>query len=222
MANNATAAATSTAEDGSTATDKDDNNSSREDFPDISPAPSEDVTNDNDGSMFTIQPRMFSKARAFTKLHDDWATSDETMMIQYPSDAKSSSTNNVVVAGGNDGSMQAMPPCHIGEPIWIAFNSPLSLTRSISQQPDELVRKSLVDLSFGPSLAVLQHILKRLPGSRRILRRALGGYVRLASVCFPLVQPGERQRMALLSSLCKLSLPAKTSNSNRYATFQHL
>eukprot|EP00550_Attheya_septentrionalis_P004649 CAMPEP_0198289234 /NCGR_PEP_ID=MMETSP1449-20131203/7494_1 /TAXON_ID=420275 /ORGANISM="Attheya septentrionalis, Strain CCMP2084" /LENGTH=2104 /DNA_ID=CAMNT_0043987531 /DNA_START=292 /DNA_END=6606 /DNA_ORIENTATION=- len=221
MANNATAAATSTAEDGSTATDKDDNNNNI--IPDISPAPSEDVTNDNDGSMFTIQPRMFSKARAFTKLHDDWATSDETMMIQYPSDAKSSSTNNMVVAGGNDGSMQAMPPCHIGEPIWIAFNSPLSLTRSISQQPDELVRKSLVDLSFGPSLAVLQHILKRLPGSRRILRRALGGYVRLASVCFPLVQPGERQRMALLSSLCKLSLPAKTPNSNsRQLHDQHI
>eukprot|EP00978_Attheya_sp_CCMP212_P010779 scaffold26263_cov48-Attheya_sp.AAC.1 len=219
MANNATAAAASTSEDGLTAADKDNNNNnSREDIPDISPAPSEDVINDNDGSMFTIQPHMFSKARAFTKLHDDWATRDETMMIRYPSDAKPSSTNNnAVVAGGNDGSKQAMPPCHIGEPIWIAFNSPLSLTRSISQQPDEAVRKSLLDLSFGPSLAVLQHILKRLPGSRRILRRALGGYVRLASVCFPLVQPGERQRMALLSSLCKLSLPAwsKTPNSNR-------
>lgn len=84
--------------------------------------------------------------------------------------------------------------CDVGEVLWTAFNIILELCRLVDE-----------DVSFAPSLAVMQHYLKRFPGSREIIRKTLIGYNRLAHI----INTGNvLQRQALLSSLCKLSLPA--------------
>jgi hypothetical protein len=83
--------------------------------------------------------------------------------------------------------------CDVGEVLWTAFNITLKLCRFVHE-----------DVSFAPSLAVMQHYLKRFPGSREIIRKTLIGYNRLAHI----INTGNiLQRQALLSSLCKLSLP---------------
>ena len=60
--------------------------------------------------------------------------------------------------------------------------------------------------TFAPVLSVLQHCLKRVPGSPDLVLRTLQGYLSLAQVCF--ATSASLQRKALVSSLCKLSLPA--------------
>lgn len=83
----------------------------------------------------------------------------------------------------------------LGEAIWTGFNTILKII--------EYLNDSLLDQAFAPSLAVLQHFLKRFPASGTIVKRALEGYFSLAKVSLkvPLI------RRALLTSLCKLSLP---------------
>ena len=84
--------------------------------------------------------------------------------------------------------------CDVGEVLWTAFNVILEVCRLVDE-----------DVSFAPSLAVMQHYLKRFPGSREIVHNTLVGYHRLAHI----IDTGNSlQRQALLSSLCKLSLPA--------------
>lgn len=63
--------------------------------------------------------------------------------------------------------------------------------------------KAILETAFAPSLAVLQHNLKRFPASGTIVKRSLEGYFSLAklSVQIPVL------RQALLASLCRLSLP---------------
>lgn len=84
--------------------------------------------------------------------------------------------------------------CNVGEVLWTAFNTILELSRFVDD-----------DVSFAPSLAVMQHYLKRFPGSREITQITLVGYDRLAHI---IDRGSSLQRQALLSSLCKLSLPA--------------
>ena len=83
----------------------------------------------------------------------------------------------------------------LGEAVWTGFNTILKII--------EHLHPSSLEQAFAPSLAVLQHYLKRFPASGTIVNRALEGYFQLAKVSLnlPLI------RRALLTSLCKLSLP---------------
>lgn len=83
----------------------------------------------------------------------------------------------------------------LGDALWIGLNLILRLT--------DLLDETVIEACFAPSLAVLQHYLKRLPASGIIVKRALEGYFSLAKLS--LTQP--LLRRVLLSSLCKLSLP---------------
>jgi hypothetical protein len=67
---------------------------------------------------------------------------------------------------------------------------------------------------FAPTLAMLQHYLKRFPGSSMLVKVTLQGYTTLADLSIP---SEELQRKALLASLCKLSLPSwgKLDNSGQ-------
>lgn len=84
--------------------------------------------------------------------------------------------------------------CNVGDVLWTAFHCILEMSRYVDEET-----------SFAPSLSVLQHFLKRFPGSREITLSTLIGYDRLAHI----IESGNAlQRKALLSSLCKLSLPS--------------
>eukprot|EP00531_Pseudo-nitzschia_arenysensis_P009106 CAMPEP_0116145354 /NCGR_PEP_ID=MMETSP0329-20121206/16543_1 /TAXON_ID=697910 /ORGANISM="Pseudo-nitzschia arenysensis, Strain B593" /LENGTH=1747 /DNA_ID=CAMNT_0003640943 /DNA_START=274 /DNA_END=5514 /DNA_ORIENTATION=- len=83
----------------------------------------------------------------------------------------------------------------LGDALWTGFQTLLLMI----DQLDE----SILDQTFAPSLSVLQHYLKRFPASGTIVEKALEGYFSLAKVSLNAVL----LRGALLSSLCKLSLP---------------
>jgi hypothetical protein len=71
---------------------------------------------------------------------------------------------------------------------------------------------SLVDCTFSPCLALLQHFLKRFSGSTIILECALLGYQHLANASMLLLpyntQKVSVQRKALMTTLCKLAVPS--------------
>lgn len=82
--------------------------------------------------------------------------------------------------------------CHMGESLSIAVSC-IFLIAKISSD------------AFAPTLAVLQHFLKRFPGSNTIIEKTLVAYSRLARV---IQTENALQSSALLASLCKLSLPS--------------
>lgn len=83
----------------------------------------------------------------------------------------------------------------LGDALWIGLAVILRMIDGLDE--------TILDPAFAPALAVLQHYLKRFPASGTIVKRSLEGYFSLAkvSVRLPLL------RRALLTSLCKLSLP---------------
>ena len=98
----------------------------------------------------------------------------------------------------------SLPSNILGESLWIAMFGIVRLTQSLPASNNVV---DLVEESFAACLAVLQHFLKRFPGSSNLVEISLSGYVNLSDAC--LSSPGSAmQRKALLSSLCKLSLPS--------------
>lgn len=83
----------------------------------------------------------------------------------------------------------------LGDALWVGLTLVLKMIEGLDE--------TVLEQAFAPSLAVLQHYLKRFPASGTIVKRALEGYFSLAklSLKLPLL------RGALLTSLCKLSLP---------------
>ena len=92
----------------------------------------------------------------------------------------------------------------LGEALWIAFQSVLQIADSLHDLDDPT---TLLEETFAPFLAILQHYLKRVVGSKDMVELSLKGYSQLASVCLPLPDCS-MQRKALLTSLAKLSLPS--------------
>lgn len=91
----------------------------------------------------------------------------------------------------------------LGEALWLSFRSILLMLEHIKGDTDE---SGAVDGCFAHSLALLQHWLKRFVGSSDLVRLALRGYEHLSDVFLP-SQTKNMQQKALLTSLCKLSLP---------------
>jgi len=100
-------------------------------------------------------------------------------------------------------SKSAPPPIH-GEALWISLMSILRIADSLQSLGDA---EGLLEETFVPILAVLQHYLKRFVDSNDLVELSLLGYKSLAEVCLPL-QGNALQQKALLASLCKLSLPS--------------
>ena len=90
----------------------------------------------------------------------------------------------------------------LGEAVWLALSVILRAMEYVGHSPSS--REDARAEIFAPSLSVLQHLLKRFPGCDGLVRLALEGYERLARLCFPTVD----MQKALLTSLCKLSLPS--------------
>eukprot|EP00536_Pseudo-nitzschia_multiseries_P016159 jgi/Psemu1/247367/estExt_Genewise1.C_10330010 len=83
----------------------------------------------------------------------------------------------------------------LGNALWTGFNALLIMVDHLDE--------SILEQTFAPSLSVLQHYLKRFPASSTIVEMSLKGYSSLAKVSLNITI----FRGALLSSLCKLSLP---------------
>jgi hypothetical protein len=101
-------------------------------------------------------------------------------------------------------SSSSSPPPIIGEALWIAFKGILRIADSLKSLEGA---ERLLEDTFAPTVAVLQHYLKRFVESKDLVELSLTGYKSLADVCLPLTG-NALQRKALLASLCKLSLPS--------------
>mmetsp|Transcript_9663 Transcript_9663/g.19508 ORF Transcript_9663/g.19508 Transcript_9663/m.19508 type:complete len:1861 (-) Transcript_9663:2136-7718(-) len=97
-----------------------------------------------------------------------------------------------------------VPPNLLGESLWMGMYGIVRVAQSLSASDNAV---DLVEETFAACLAVLQHFLKRFPGSPNLVEMSLRGYSSLADACFSL-HGTAMQRKALLSSLCKLSLPS--------------
>jgi len=85
----------------------------------------------------------------------------------------------------------------LGNALWTGLETLLKLI-------DPQLEKKIFESAFSPFLAVLQHCLKRFPASGTIVKRSLEGYYKLATIASKV---GPLLRCALMTSLCKLSLP---------------
>ena len=95
----------------------------------------------------------------------------------------------------------------VGEAIWLSLQGMLRIGECTKCADTESERKSLLREVFSPSLAVLQHFLKRFSGSEELVRLSLMGYSVLADTCLPM-EGCSVERRVLLTSLSKLSLPS--------------
>lgn len=92
----------------------------------------------------------------------------------------------------------------LGESLWIAMQGMLRMADCLPKFENPL---PILEETFAPTLSVLQHYLKRFTGSKELVQLALLGYSSLADVSIPM-ENASLQRKALLTSLCKLSLPS--------------
>jgi len=145
------------------------------------------------------KPMLFHRAEQLIKLGDVAAMLDE----------KNSSTTTTTGADKKSSSAFSHDIPVMGETLWVAFHGMLEVTIGILPNAPLETKEALVEGAFAPSLATLQHYLRRVPGSPILTRRILEGYTELANICMPSESPEQRlQRKACLSSLCKLSLPS--------------
>lgn len=97
----------------------------------------------------------------------------------------------------------------MGEALWISFHGVVEIVASLLPNAPPDMAEMLAEAAFAPSLETMQHFMHRVPGSKDITRMSLLGYAYMSNLCMPSTTPGRSfKRKALLSSLCKLSLPA--------------
>jgi len=104
----------------------------------------------------------------------------------------------------------------IGATVWVALNSILMLWKSLSIYPnkeDNQRLKKLIEGCFAPSLATIQHFLRRCPASDVICKSALSGYLCLARCVLPLCEENDFHRQVVLTSICKLAVPSEDESS---------
>jgi hypothetical protein len=105
----------------------------------------------------------------------------------------------------------------LGECIYFSLQSMLRIAYCLRDMRNSV---NILEDSFAPFLAILQHFMKRFTGSPSLVSMALDGYTFLSDVCLPL-ENNLMQRKALLTSVSKLSLPSwgKHDPSTRVSHF---
>lgn len=156
---------------------------------------------DSDKNKDTLYPQIFARARHITKSYDDWESSlnEQNSTFFHSNDAADASSFDE----------DEIPFCDDGEAIWIAFNCTLSLSSSMHNiaLKDTPQIQSLLECSFAPTMAALQHFLKRFPSENYIRNKVLDGFKHLAETCIPVGIKDGLHSEALIKSLCRLSLP---------------
>ena len=115
-------------------------------------------------------------------------------------------------------SAKHMTNYNIGECIFTAFNFVLIFWQNAKAAINEGGTKeiqTLLEESFGPSIAVIQHFLRRCPASDLICQSSLSGLSNLASSLLPLCLDDDFKRGVIFSSLSKLCLPARGNEEIR-------
>lgn len=143
-----------------------------------------------------FKPSLFRKAEA--------AISSGSPIEKESDSTRPSESRSAPSSANAPATSSSHPTAVLGESLWIALQGVLRIAESLQGQDDLL---PLVEEIFAPSLAVLQHYLKRFAGCKELIQLALKGYSSLADVCVPIPEC-TLQRKALLTSLCKLSLPS--------------
>ena len=139
----------------------------------------------SDSQQLSLQPTIVRRT--------EQAIAVGTIVNENRSEAKKGVASNV-----------SAPPNLLGESLWMGMYGIVRVAQSLSASDNTV---DLVEETFAACLAVLQHFLKRFPGSTNLVEMSLRGYSSLAEACFSL-HGTAMQRKALLSSLCKLSLPS--------------
>jgi len=117
---------------------------------------------------------------------------------------------------------KSMTEYDIGGAVWTALNCVLILWKCVqSSKDDEVVHTALVDECFGPSLAVIQHFLRRCPASRIICRSSFSGYRYISKSVLSFSQGSNFKREVVLASLCKLALPSWGKDESRYVVVEY-
>lgn len=117
---------------------------------------------------------------------------------------------------------KSMTEYDIGGAVWTALNCVLILWKCVqSSNDDELVHTALVDECFGPSLAAIQHFLRRCPASRIICRSSFSGYRYISKSVLSFSQGSNFKRQVVLASLCKLALPGWGKDESRYVVAEY-
>lgn len=153
---------------------------------------------DDHKSSTEIEPMLFHRAEQLINSGSGPSIFDESSNTAISDKKKPSS-----------GSSPISQTVHVmGEALWIAFHGVVELVASVLPSCSPEVTELLAEAAFAPSLETLQHFMKRVPGSRELCRTSLNGYAHMSHLCMPSTTPGRSfKRKALLSSLCKLSLP---------------
>lgn len=92
----------------------------------------------------------------------------------------------------------------LGESLFFSLQSMLRIAYCLRDMRNA---DKVLEESFAPFLAILQHFMKRFTGSPSLVNMALGGYIFLSDTSLPL-ENNLMQRKALLTSVSKLSLPS--------------
>ena len=155
-----------------------------------------------------IKPMLFHRAEQLTKS----GVGGVDILFNNSDNRKAASKTASKTTTANDrkqSSNSSKDAPVMGETLWVAFHGILEITNEILPNSSPDIKESLVESAFAPSLSTLQHYLKRLPGASDLARQSLKGYTQLANLCMPSATAEQKlQRKALLSSLCKLSLPS--------------
>lgn len=110
------------------------------------------------------------------------------------------------------GSAREMANYDIGAAVWTSLNCILILWKCIQTAIVDDAKngdcKTLINECFAPSLAVIQHFLRRCPASVTVCRSSLSCYLFLSRSILPLCNDGDFKREVVLASLCKLTLPS--------------
>ena len=106
----------------------------------------------------------------------------------------------------------------VGDVVWLAYKCTLSVSKALMKAP----WVEVVDGTFSPSLALFQHFMKRFPGSPTLRESTVTAYTNLANVVIRGIEVTNcPQRKALLSSLCKLSIPCWGKRNNTMPMEDH-
>lgn len=171
-------------------------------------------------SYYYYKPSLMRRAEAAiasanTSIFDETSTTINSGVASAQSGRKTGKGDTSGVSNASNSGTGVISSSLLGETLFIAMQSILRVVDCIGLSQGAPGQKSsraaivpaLLEETFAPTLSVLQHYLKRFVGSRDLVQFALRGYASLANICIPLKEEAALQRKALLTSLCKLSIP---------------
>jgi hypothetical protein len=112
---------------------------------------------------------------------------------------------------------KSMSEYDLGGTVWIAMNCIFLSCRYFQTcNLNEEAKLQLIGGGFGPSLVVIQHLLRRCPVSEVVCRSSLSAYLCLSRTLLSIERDGDSKREVILATLCKLIVPLWFDDNSRY------